>query len=166
MPDLPSGLNLAISRQALFDHGGNWFKCPDGSFWYWVPDPEIGPPPFDPDDEILLIAEHAPVPETREEAKRFIRVLEMTDDGKYGWRGEILSLFPRYTELDTRDLEAWNAWINRTETENFLDDTIAECQRLAVISQHARGYAMVEGTGEPEQEGWIKGNLRTPTKGS
>ena len=166
MPELPSGLQLAVSRDALFDHGGNWFNCPEGHFWFWVPAPEIGHPPYDPNEDIESIAQHAPVPSTREEAKQFIRVLELNDSGLYSWRGEWLSLFPRYTDLDGIDLEAWNAWINRPETDKFLDDTIAECQRLAEISKHARGYAVVEGTNEPAKDGWIPGNLRIPTKGN
>jgi len=83
MPILPSGLQLALSCDALFDHGGNWFDCPEGYFWYWAPDPDImGPPPFDPDTEILQVAQPAPVPETREEVKRYIRVMEV-EDGLY-----------------------------------------------------------------------------------
>lgn len=166
MPELPSGLSFAISRHALFDHGGNWFNCPDGHFWYWVPDPEMGPPPLDPDSEILQIAQHAPVPETREEAKHFIRVLEKRNDGKFGWRGEWLSLFPRCIDLDERDLDAWNDWINNPQSERFIDDTIAECQRLAEVSQRARGFALIQGAGERDRDGWIKGNLRIPTKGN
>ena len=83
MPTLPSGLHLGISRQALFDHGGNWFSCPDGSFWYWVPDPEMGPGPFPEGTEIIQVAQHAPVPISREEAKKFIQVLEFIDDTNY-----------------------------------------------------------------------------------
>ena len=93
MPELPSGLNLAITRGALFDHGGNWFKCPDGHFWYWTPAPEMGPPPYDINDEGSSIAQHAPVPTSREEAKRFIQVAELNDSGMYAWRGELLFLF-------------------------------------------------------------------------
>ncbi len=71
MPELPSGLKLIINRSALFDHGGNWFKCPPGHFWYWVPNEKINPPPFRTDrDEILQSAEYAPVPRNPEEVKR------------------------------------------------------------------------------------------------
>jgi hypothetical protein len=165
MPELPSGLNLAITRGALFDHGGNWFECPDGHFWYWTPAPEMGPPPYDINGEGSNVAEHAPVPTTREEAKRFIQVAELNDNGMYAWRGELLYLFPRYTELDDEDLAAWNAWINRPEIDQFIDDFIIECQRLAEVSRHVRGYAVIEGTGEPEKDGWTKGNLRLTNKG-
>ena len=105
MPKLPSGIELAISKRALFDHGGNWFKCPDGHFWYWFPDPEMGDPPFDANDEILQVALHAPVPKDREEAKHFVYVLELDrNQNEIHWRGEWLAWFPRYTELDARDL--------------------------------------------------------------
>jgi hypothetical protein len=88
MPKLPSGKEFAIARTALFDHGGNWFDCPEGHFWYWIPDPDINPPPCDPDSAVMQAAEHAPVPETREEVKNFIQVLEMRPSGDFGWRGE------------------------------------------------------------------------------
>jgi hypothetical protein len=87
MPILPSGLNLAISRDALIDQGRNQFHCPAGHLWHWVIDPEMGPPPFELGAEILQVQAHALAPTNRDEAKRFIRVLEMSDDGLYGWRG-------------------------------------------------------------------------------
>ncbi len=164
MPTLPSGLNLAISRHALFDHGGNWFTCPEGHFWYWEPDPEMGPAPFDPDAEITMIAKHAPVPKDREEAKQFVRVLEMRPDGKYGWRGELLQSFPKFTRLDNRDSAAWESWIKLPATDRFLDDTIEKCNKLAKSSENARGYAVIEGVGDqtPDNKGYIKGNLGIP----
>ena len=165
MPILPSGLQLALSRDAFFDHGGNWFDCPEGHFWYWAPDPDMGPPPFDPDTEILQVAQPAPVPETREEVKQYVRVLEIKD-GLYGWRGEWLSYFPKYMDLAEQDLAAWEAWLNRPETETFLDDTIAKCQRLADLSQNARGYAVVEGVGEVDERGVRRGHLKVPMESS
>jgi hypothetical protein len=122
----------------------------------------MGAAPFDPNSEISQIAEHAAVPRDREEAKRFVRVLEMRSDGKYGWRGEWLYQFPRFTELDGRDLAAWNAWISSPEADRFLDGVIAECARLAEVSRRAKGYPTVVGTGECNQDGSIKANLRVP----
>jgi hypothetical protein len=165
MPELPSGINLAITRGALFDHGGNWSKCPDGHFWYWVPAPEMGPPPYDINEEGENIAEHAPVPTNREEAKRFIQVAQLNDKGMYAWGGEWLSLFPRYLELDDEDLKFWNAWVNRPEIDQFIDEVIIECQRLEEVSRHARGYAVIEGAGEADENGWVKGNLRITKNG-
>ncbi len=166
MPELPSGLNLAVSRDALFDHGGNWTNCPDGHFWFWVPAPEMGPPPFDLNRDIDTIAQHAPVPTNREEMKHFIRVLEINDKGLYSSRGEWLSLFPRYTELDEADLVAWNEWINLPEIDQFLDEAIAECERLAEVSRHASGFAVIEKVGEPDENGFVRGNLRLTNKGN
>lgn len=164
MPKLPSGLSLAVSRHALFNHGGNWFSCPEGHFWYWEPAPEIGPPPFDPESEIELVAKHAPVPRSREEAKQFIRVLEMRPDGKYGWRGELLNSFPKFFRLDENDASAWESWVKSPGTERFLDDTIEECKKLAKVSENVKGYAVVEEVGDqtPDSKGRIKGNLRVP----
>lgn len=165
MPELPSGLNFAITRDALFDHGGNWFNCPDGHFWFWVPAPVMGPPPYDINGEVETIAQHAPVPTNREEVKRFINVVEMNDAGLYSWGGEWLSLFPRYIDLDELDLAEWNVWISRPETIAFLDDTILECQRLAASSRRARGYAVVESAEKPDVDGVVSGYLRKTDKG-
>jgi hypothetical protein len=161
MPKLPSGLQLAISRDSLFDHEGNWFSCPDGHFWFWAPSPEMGPPPYDLEAEMTSHAVHAPAPEHREEAKKYLRVLEMRPDGKYAWRGEWLSEFPKYTKLDERDLAAWNEWLRGPGVDEFLDATIEECHRLAAISRSARGYAMFRGP-EPQDrksapDGWTTG---------
>jgi hypothetical protein len=165
MPELPSGLKLALTRHALFDHGGNWFHCPDGHFWYWDVGPEMNLPPFDLSGEVLQEARHAPVPVTREEVKRYIRVYEMRDDGIYVWRGEWLSGFPQYTELDERDLQAWRSWLNQPKTDKFLDETIEECRRLAEASRHAVGRAMFK-KGQPDQsmgEGWVSATLKAPS---
>ena len=160
MPKLPSGLQLAISRHALFDHGGNWFSCPDGHFWFWVPGPEMGEPPYDLEVEIMAQAIHAPAPDSREDVKKYIRVLEMRSDGKYAWRGEWLSDFPQYTKLNERDLAAWTEWLSGPEIDQFLDATIEECRRLAAISKGAQGYAVFRGDSQErksEPGGWTSG---------
>jgi hypothetical protein len=164
MPKLPSGLELAISRDALFDHGGNWSSCPDGHFWYWAPAPEIGPPPYEPGAEIMQQAAHAPVPKDREEAKKYLHVLEMRPDGKYTWRGEWLFEFPKYTKVDERDLSAWNEWLARPETDRFLDATVEECRRLADVSRSAQGYVVAEPADPPDDNsrpgGWKRALFR------
>jgi hypothetical protein len=137
---LPSGLKLALSRDALIDHAGNWVKCPNGHFWFWALAPEMGQPPFDPDTEIMQIAEHAPAPTNREEVKAFISVLEMRADQKFGWQGEWLSTFPRYSKLSIEDIAAWKDWIEGPETNAFLDAAIAECKRLVNVNRNAQGY--------------------------
>lgn len=153
---LPSGLVVAMSSDALFDHGGNWTKCPDGHFWYWLPAPEIGSPPFDllPASAIMQIAAHAPVPKDRDECKRFIRIVEMRPDGEFGWRGEWLSTFPLYTKLTTQDIATWNDYMASPEATRFLDETIAECTRLSEVSRNAQGYALLSHTQHQHNENW------------
>ena len=160
MPELPSGIKLAVTRDALFDHDGNWTECPDGHFWHLVPTPEMGPLPYDLINEIEFSIKHSPVPTSREEVRHFIWVVEINDNGGYSWRGEWLSSFPRYIERDKQDLAAWNVWINSSEASKFLDDTITECQRLAEISRHAQGFAVFEETGEPEKKAGLKSILK------
>ncbi len=139
---LPSGLKLAISRDALFDHGGNWFKCTEGHFWYWTPDEQImGDGPYPPDSEILCSAVHVPVPTTTAEAQKYIYVLECEDGRNWGWRGEWLDKFPRYRRLATEDKAAWANWIASDEVQEYLQETITECQKLADLGRMARGMA-------------------------
>ena len=166
MPELPSGLQFAISRDHLFDHGGNWFKCPEGHFWYWDAAPEMGPAPFDINSTVETMPKHAPAPKSRQEVKHFIYVLELNDDLMYSWGGERLSQFPEFIELDDDDLAAWNAWINRPETDQFLDETIEMCQRLVEVSKRASGHAAFEAVTAPDEDGWAQGNLRIPTSGN
>jgi hypothetical protein len=166
MPILPSGLSLGITRDVLIEHSENWFSCPDGHFWYWTPSPEAGSPPFDLSLSVETIPQHAPVPTSREEVKAFIRVVEINEnDGSptrvlASWRGEYLSSFPLYTELEEDDLEAWRAWVDELKQHQFLDDTLAECRRMAEICRGVSRYAMVEGAGEPDENGFIEGNLK------
>jgi hypothetical protein len=122
----------------------------------------VGPPPFDANAEVLRIAEHAPVPTSREEVKRFIYVLEMMDDGLYHWRGEWLSHFPQYVRLHDRDRHAWNAWLSRPETDRFLDETVERCRELSEMARQAIGYAVLD---VPDEErtrpgGWAAGSLK------
>jgi hypothetical protein len=142
MPILPSGLSLGISRNALIDQGRNQYHCPEGHFWYWDIAPETGPAPFDPDTEILQIQAHALAPTNREEAKRFIRVFEILDDGLWRWRGERLDSFPRYMTLDDRDAAAWQSWLEGAKMLQFLDETVEICRRLSKVARESIGYVV------------------------
>ena len=154
MPELPSGLKLAINWGALFDHGGNWFGCTPGHFWYWVPNKKINPPPFRTDrEQILQSAEHAPVPRDRDEVKQYIRVFELLDDGTRLWRGEWLSSFPQYTNLDERDMAVWTTWVESPGNLEFLDNAIKECQRLADGAADACGLPVFHSQIDPEGTG-------------
>ena len=139
MPQLPSGLTLALSRDEIIADGESWFSCPEGHFWLWVPAPEMGPPPYDLHAEITSMPEHVEVPANRQDVRKFIRVLEMRDDGDYGWRGEWLAEFPKYRDLDAADAAAWAEWLGRPEIETFLDETIAHCLRMAEAARTAVG---------------------------
>ena len=142
MPELPSGLKLAISRDALFDHGGNWFQCPEGHFWYWTPDEDImGSGPYSLGSEILRSAVHAPVPATVEDVKKYIYVLECLDGENWGWRGEWLDQFPKFRTLTNEDRVVWNDWIESRDIQTYLKETIAECQRLSELNHTASDMA-------------------------
>jgi hypothetical protein len=151
MPQLPSGLKLAIHDGALFNPGGNWFHCPEGHFWYWMPDPQICQAPFSQGEEILQKAEHAPVPLTIEDMKQFIHVLEIGEDGKNIWRGEWLSTFPQFTSLSDEDREAWNAWLDTEDIQQYLQDALKKCANLAKASANATGYATLH-SAPPDRE--------------
>lgn len=143
MPLLPSGLKFAISRDALFDHGGNWFNCPDGHFWYWAADPAImGAGPYKLGQEIIRSAEHAPAPDTEEDVKKYIYVLECEENEKWGWRGEWLDKFPLYRTLSAEDKIAWSAWVESAEIQDYLRETVEICKRLVNDSKNASGIAV------------------------
>jgi hypothetical protein len=120
MPQLPGGLTLAV----------------------W-------PVSFDPDGEILQIAEDAPA--DREDGKRFVRVLEIRTGGSNAWRGEWLHQFLRFTELDDLHLAAWNAWISSSKIHQFLDEVIAECARLAEVSRHGADEIVRATKNDPDE---------------
>ena len=142
MPILPSGLKLAISRDALFYHGGNWFNCPEGYFWYWMPDQEImGAGPYTFGAEVLRSAVHAPVPKTIEAVKKYVYVLECEQGDKWGWRGEWLNLFPQFRVLSAEDQTAWDDWVASDSIQSYLEETMFECQKLADLSIVATGMA-------------------------
>lgn len=143
MPILPSGLDLAVSSDALIETGTNWFKAPDGHFWFWKIDEELNPPPFELGATIFQEPATALAPKTRQEAMQFIRVLEMCENGKWGWRGEWLSSFPLYTKLDEQDTIAWNEWLARPGITRFIDETIRKCEKLAQIARNAAGYCVL-----------------------
>jgi len=113
----------------------------------------MGQPPYDIYDEILTISKHASAPTTREEASNFVQVVELKESGKYGWRGEWLASFPKYTKLSKADLDAWREWLSKISVSDFLDEVIDECARLAEISQAANGYAVLSGVENETRNG-------------
>lgn len=147
MPTLPSGKTFAISRNHLIEAGTDWFKAPEGHFWYWVADPEImGAAPYEHGLDIIQKMEHAPVPRTSEELGRYIRVLEETEDGSYCWSGEYLAGFPQFSELSSEDMTAWHEWLNGEGAKKFFGETIELCQQLAETNLDATGMATFTST--------------------
>ena len=142
MPVLPSGLTLALWDNAPVEHDENWFDCPAGNFWYSVASPEMGTPLFGKDEQVWTSLGNAPAPRDREEAKRFVQILEMAEDGTGAWRGEWLADFPRYRKLSEADKVAWDAWICRSEIEAYLDQVIGRCASLAEKARNVTGYAI------------------------
>ena len=142
MPTLPSGKQFAVSRDCIKDLGANWFNCPEGHFWYETPDCAINPPPYKKGTEILSDFKHAPVPESREEVKRYIKVLFLFDEGKqFYWRGDWLTDFPKPGDLNEEDLAAWNEWLDTPDISQFLDETIEVCRQKAEKAKQSVGSA-------------------------
>ncbi len=143
MPKLPSGKLLAISRDTIVENDNNFFRCPDGHFWYQTPDLAINRPPFPEGEAIIMDFAHAPAPATRDEVQQFICVLHGTDDGDWHWRGDMLSDFPPPGELSRRDLAAWRRWLAGEDAVCFLDDTIEVCRRQADINRGNAGCMQI-----------------------
>jgi len=150
MPKLPSGLGFGLSRHALIQHSEQWFRCPEGHFWYWDAAPEMGPPPYSLVEGVLQVPKHAPVPRTREEAASFVRVLELGADGMLGWTGEWLATFPRYRVLSPEDAAAWREWVEQPKVDAFLDEMIQECAAMARRSGEATGFAVFGEDPDPD----------------
>ena len=144
MPTLPSGLKLALLIDHIMEPDLNWFRAPEGHFWYEVPDLAVNAPPFAPDQESLQQYVTAPVPRTVDEVKAFVRVCIGLPNGMMYWRGETLADFPRYGHLSAEDLAAWQQWASSEPVTRFLESAIAKCATQAEINREARGYAKVQ----------------------
>ena len=143
MPHLPSGMTLGVGHQAIpYDMGLNWFKCPEGHFWYTRPDEKITPPPYDGTTSILEDWVHAQVPVTTEEAKKYVYVLYMRPDGRFQWRGEWLCDFPHEGQLDAADLQVWNEWMDGEPGQSFLKKVIGICEQQAELNKNCSGFAV------------------------
>ncbi len=142
MPILPSGLTLGIGSHAIpEDVGTNWFKCPEGHFWYQRPDEAITPPPYDEDSSYLSDWLHAPVPVDTVNVKHYVYVLYRRDDGRFVWRGEWLNQFPRFIEMDEADLSAWNDWLRGEQCQGYLRKVIELCRKQAELNKRCNGLA-------------------------
>jgi hypothetical protein len=146
MPTLPSGLTIGIGHQAIPKFvGPDWFKCPEGHFWYKRPDISITPPPYDGMTEILEDWVHSPVPEDIDEVKQYLYVLYRQPDGKFQWRGEWLNEFPQPGQLSKEDEVAWNTWISSELALPFLRNAIKVCHQQTESNRECSGVAMFYG---------------------
>lgn len=166
MPTLPSGLKLGLMINHIMEPDRNWFRAPEGHFWYWQPVPEISPP-FVPGQELRSRPATAPVPTSRETVAKHIRVGIGREGGRFYWRGETLSEFPQYGSLSEEDAIKWQKWLEIESIQEFMDSVINKCQIQAEINKDATGYAMVTDAIKNDR-GSVVGNkvIDDPTKGS
>ena len=139
MPQLPSGLKVYLSSLAVVDFQGrkDWFRCPEGHFWYLTPNLSVSPPPYRPQDEITLDFQSAPVPENRDEAMHFVHVL--LEDPEFGiyWRGDWLPDFHETHPLSNEDRNFWLGWIG--QNDDFLDHLISSAREQSVAIRNVTG---------------------------
>jgi hypothetical protein len=129
MPRLPSGRQLAISHANFIAPGTHCFACPEKHFWYQTPDLAINPPPYGPlEGDIIMDFAHAPVPETREEAARYVIVLFERSEDRYYWPGHWLGDFERPEDWSDRDWKSWQEWLSTPRVQDYLDRVIGKCR--------------------------------------
>lgn len=145
MPTLPSGLLLAIDKSSIMPPDTNWFRAPEGHFWYWTPAPE-NLPPFKPEDVWDAQPATAPVPTTIDEVKQYVRVVIGLPNGNMYWEGDHISDFPSYRTLSDDDLDAWNKWVESAEIRQFLQEAVDDCVRQSIANKQASGVAVIEQT--------------------
>lgn len=145
MPTLPSGLLLAIDKSSIMPPDTNWFRAPDGHFWYWTPVPE-NLPPFKPEDVWDAQPATAPIPKTIDEVKQYVRVVIGLPNGNMYWEGDHVSDFPSHRTLSADDHEAWNEWIESAEIHQFLQEAIDDCVRQSIANKQASGVAVTKQT--------------------
>jgi len=146
MPILSSGLNVYLSINNIMEPNLNWFKAPEGHFWYQAPHVDE-PPPYQEEgfEQIGFGFSHAPAPKTRDEMRKFVQVCFMGKNDEIWWQGDYLSDFPFFAKLDDQDLADWNAWLAEKEEQlnDFLDEAIKKCTTQAEIMKDAQGYAVL-----------------------
>lgn len=143
MPVLPCGLEVALLIDHIMEPDRNWFRAPDGRFWYLVPDLTANPPPFSPGDEWLQEYVTAPVPRMIDGVKQFVRVCIGLENGMMYWRGKTLVDFPKYQELSDVDLRVWREWLATDAVTRFLEAAIVKCATQAEINKDATGFAVL-----------------------
>ena len=133
----------------------NWFKAPEGHFWYQAPHKDH-PPPYKEENfyDVGFGWSHAPVPKSRDEMRKFVHVCFLGKDEKVWWQGDYLSDFPFFAELDAQDLKDWHTWLEESENEinDFLDEGIRRCATQAEVMKDAQGFAVVTTEEDPDDE--------------
>jgi len=132
MPLLPSGLMLGISALAIPDRPDDIVSRPPGHFLYFKPDDvACGPPPYHEGQLLEMHLVAAPLPQSHEELKPYIQLIQLNNRRESWWAGEWLSEFPGRMQLDQADLKAWQTWLGSKETLDYLDEIILVCHRQA-----------------------------------
>ena len=153
MPTLPSGLRLGLSDHLIpEDVGTNFFSCPKNHFWHLDYDiPEGG---YLPGDEGLYGYKKTPVPKTIEKLSPYVAVVirrnEPPKEGWFYWRGEVLSDFPRYTQLTEEDSNVWLEWLAGNQNQEYLDKLLERCRVQAKNNEHAAGWFTVHTSLRPD----------------
>jgi hypothetical protein len=166
VPTLPSGIELALLVDHIMEPDRNWFKAPEGHFWYWTPADE-NTPPFDPNQEWEGVPTTASIPTCRDEMAQCIRVCIGLGNRMMYWRGDMLADFPAYCELSEDDLDSWKDWVNTARVQDFIDSTIIKCQTQAEINKEATGLPVFQGVkGETNGEAIVAKVIDNPLKNS
>ena len=142
-------MKIALLMDHIMEPDINWFKAPEGHFWFWTPADE-NPPPFKPEDESENVPTTAPVPDTIESMSNYIRVCIGLDNGMMYWRGEMVSDFPKYGTLSDEDNIFWQEWLKSDAVVNFLNSAILKCKTQSDVNKQATGYAVIQSNGEQD----------------
>jgi len=98
----------------------------------------------------------ARVPESREEAARYVLVMYYKPDGSNYWPGEWLAEFKQPESWDDADWEAWQEWLETPPVKAYLDRVIEICRAKSEGKPGTRTLVWVEGpptSRECEREG-------------
>ena len=155
MPILPSRLCVGISTAHIMEPDLNWFKAPEGHFWYWKRE---GEPPYEAGATYESSPATAPIPSNKEEAKKYVNVLVGKKYENMHWLGDTLYNFPLHSHLSDDDLAAWKEWANSKEIEVYLDEFIERCRTQSEVNKSASGLPIFQGVekGEHNEKEKIK----------
>ena len=147
LPEFPSGKKFALSGMHIMEPDKNWFKAPEGHFWYWVPEDDSSPPFY---GKFVQQPAHAPVPTDTSEMLKFIRVfIQNNENEEWYWSGDYAHEFPFVIELSDEDREFYDSFLATDEKlQVFLEEQVIRCATQAEINKDAFGYAVVQSVEE------------------